>query len=187
MNPKQKSLTKTIGNILIFLSIGILIYVYLPFASLYVFPQRIDEKNIKSGFYIEIPKINAAAPIIPNVDPWNEAQYRAKLKEGVAQAKGTALPGEKGTSFLFAHSSDSPWNMTRYNIAFFRLGELNINDKVSIHRNGKELEYKVVARKEVWPSEVKYLKETSSYNLILQTCTPVGTSLRRLLIFANSI
>lgn len=185
MNPKQISFTRILGNLLIILSIGLLFYIYLPYFSLYFIPQKIDAKNIKSGLYIEIPKINAVAPIISDVNPWNESEYRAKLKEGVAQARGSALPGEKGTSFLFAHSSDSPWNMTRYNIAFLRLGELSINDKIMVYRNGKEFDYKVVGKKEVWPSEVSYLKETSDYNLILQTCTPIGTSLKRLLVFAN--
>lgn len=184
---KPQPLIKLLGNFLIILSLGIIFYIYFPVLSLYFFPQRIEVQAAKKGLFIEIPKINAAAPIISNVDPWNEEEYRAKLKTGVAHAKGTAIPGEKGTSFLFAHSSDAPWNSTRYNIAFYRLSELEINDEVVVLKNGEKLKYRVVEKKEVWPTEVKYLKESSDYNLILQTCTPIGTSLKRLLIFANSL
>lgn len=121
------------------------------------------------------------------VNPFNEEEYRKALEKGVAQAKGTALPGEKGTIFLFAHSSDFPWRITRYNVAFFRLPELQKGDKINIFRNGKEYKYKVTDKKTVWPSEVNYLLDTKKTQLILQTCFPIGTSLQRLLVFAKPI
>ena len=68
------------------------------------------------------------------------------------------MPGEGGTVYLFAHSSDVPWRITRYNTASFKLDFVKNNDTIYIRRNGKEFKYRVYGKKTVWPSEVSYLK-----------------------------
>lgn len=166
-------------------SLLLLIFIYYPLINLYLFPNRQTNNIIDKSFYIEIPKINVKSSIIKNVDPFNEKEYRTSLEKGIAQAKGTVLPGEEGTTFLFAHSSDLPWRITRYNVVFFRLPELKRGDPIIIFRNGKEFKYKVSDKKTVWPNEVNYLLDTKKNQLILQTCVPIGTSLKRLLIFAD--
>lgn len=177
---------KYIGNALILLSLIGFIFIYYPIIALYLFPQktRAVEKN-PSNYILEIPKIHAVAPIILNVDPWNPSEYKEALKKGVAQAKGTVLPGKIGLTYLFAHSSGLPWEMTRYNTIFYRLGELSKNDKIIIHHLDKTYQYIVVYKKEVWPSETQYLTNTSQKTLIVQTCVPIGTDLKRLLVFAT--
>ena len=166
-------------------SLLLLVFIYYPVVSLYLFPPKIDSKVLTKSFYIEIPKINVLSQIIQNVDPFSETEYRKSLEKGIAHAKNTSLPGEKGTSFLFAHSSDSPWRITRYNVAFFRLPELKKGDLINIARNGKMYRYKVFDVKTVWPNEVNYLLDNKKDQLILQTCTPPGTAFMRLLIFAD--
>lgn len=165
-------------------SLLLLVFIYYPIVSLYLFPSKIDSEVLTKSFYIEIPKINVASEIIPKVDPFIETEYRKALETGIAHAKNTSLPGEKGTSFLFAHSSDSPWRITRYNVAFFRLPELKKGDNIKIVRDRKVYEYRVFDAKTVWPNEVNYLLDNKKDQLILQTCTPIGTSLKRLLVFA---
>lgn len=174
-----------------------LFYIYFPILKLYIFPPTRQLKITNQSFYIEIPKIKVTSPIIANVDPFNEKEYRNVLEKGIAHAKGTKLPGELGTSFLFGHSSDLPWRLTRYNTVFLRLGELEKGDEIVIGREGKVYRYKVTDKKTVWPSEVQYLIDASQSSrnesrlnrgkLILQTCTPIGTSLMRLLVFAELI
>jgi len=166
-------------------SLLLLIFIYYPVVSLYTFPQKIDKKVLSKSFYIEIPKINIASEIIANVDPFDETKYRKALEKGIAHARNTSLPGEKGTTFLFAHSSDTPWRITRYNIAFFRLPELGKDDQIIIVRDGRMFKYRVREKKTVWPNEVNYLLNTNKTQLILQTCVPIGTSLQRLLVFAD--
>lgn len=175
-----------IGEFLIIVSFLFFVFTYYPLLNLYFgSPQS---EVLKNGYFLTIPKINAQAPIIPGINPWDEKIYLAALDKGIAQVEGSTNPGEKGTLFLFAHSSDLPWKITRYNIAFLRLGELKKNDKITISKDGKEFNYLVKEKKEVWPGEIKYLKdiktETGKNELILMTCTPVGTSFKRLLIFA---
>lgn len=176
-----------LGNILIVASLAGLAFTFYPLLQTYFAPPNVEKVTAKTGIYITIPNIHAQSAVIENVDPWNESIYNEALKKGVAHAKGTALPGEKGTAFLFAHSSGVPWELTRNNTIFLRLNDLSTGDTILVTRNGKDLPYKVTAKKEVNPSEVQYLIQTDKTQLILQTCTPVGTSLRRLLIFADPI
>lgn len=173
-----------LGNFLIIFSVASLIFTYYPYVATYFFPPELTTPP-KVGLFIQIPKIKAQAPIIKNVSVVNEVQYRAALKRGVALAKGTAIPGDNGGSFIFAHSSDYPWNISRYNTIFLRLGELSRGDVIKIFRDGKELDYVVKDKKTVWPTEVKYLKQIKNKEIVIQTCTPVGTDLQRLLIFAD--
>ena len=181
---KTKSYTKNLGNLLIILSVIILTFIYLPILKIYFFSPK--EILIPTNtLAIVIPKIHASSPIIPNVNAWNKTEYQSKLKQGIAHAKGTAIPGEKGISLLFAHSSDLPWNITRVNTAFFRLNELKKNDRFYIIKNGKRIEYKVVMVKTVWLNETEFLNDKKNDFLILQTCTPIGTDLKRLLVFSK--
>lgn len=158
--------------------------IYFPVISTFLFPKPIIASENLKGDYITIPKIKAQAPMIWNVDPWRENTYQEVLKKGVAHAKGTSLPGEKGRSFIFAHSSGNPLDITRYNTVFLKLGDLKIGDSIEIKRKGKVYKYKVTQTKVVWPNEVNYLKDTKADGIVVQTCWPIGTALKRLLIFA---
>ena len=184
---KQNNIFRNLGNFLIIGALALLLFIYYPLILVFVFPPKISANITEKGYFIQIPKIHAQAPIITNVNAFNEAEYRAKLKEGVAQAKGTALPGEKGTSFIFAHSSGPPWEIARYNTVFFRLGELQKNDEIFIFKNGVKLRYKVREKKEVWPNDVSLFKNLIRTQVVIQTCTPIGTDFKRLLIYADPI
>lgn len=177
---------KWVGNFLIAFSLLGLLFIYYPILKEFLFPPHFTaSQKAKIEFSIEIPSINVFSPIIANVDPFDSKVYLEKLKNGVAQAKGTGLPGDGRTMYLFAHSSDVPWRITRYNTAFFKLPFVKNGDKIIVRRNGKEYRYKIYDQKTVWPNEVSYLKNDQGNILILQTCVPVGTSLQRLLVFAK--
>lgn len=182
----NKRAQKLLGNVLIVLSVSGLLFIYYPLAKEFFFPPHytIEEKE-SLDFSVEIPSINIFSKVIEDVDPFDQSQYIESLKSGVAHASNSSLPGEGDTVYLFAHSSDVPWRITRYNTAFFRLGNTKIGDKVIVRRNGEEFVYEIFDKKEVWPSEIEYLTESQGDVLILQTCTPVGTALRRLLVFAK--
>lgn len=174
-----------LGNFFIILSFIGFAYTFFPLINIYFFPPQIKSVLPSKGTFITIPKIHAQAPISENVDPWNEKEYMDTLKKSIAHAKGTSLPGQPGTIFLFAHSSGPPWELTRFNTVFLRLGELQNGDSIIIERNGVTYRYIVRDKKEVWPNEVNYLLDTKRTQLILQTCTPIGTSIKRLLVFAD--
>ena len=136
-------------------------------------------------FSVVIPKIGANARIVPNVDSSNEREYSQALKQGVAQAQGTAYPGEGGHIFLFAHSTDYWWNVSSYNAVFYLLGKLIKGDDINIFYKGERFVYRVVETKIVDPSEVEYItRKTNKEFVTLQTCWPLGTTFKRLLVFA---
>lgn len=173
------------GNLLIIIPILVLAFVYYPIISIYLFPPVIQTPPT-TGYYLTIPKIHAQAPIIENVDPWNEANYRPALQQGIASAQGFATPTTPGAIYLFAHSSDNPWNITRYNTIFFRLPELKVGDQITLTQNGQNFSYQVTDKIEVWPNQTEFLKNPT-HKLIIQTCVPIGTSLKRLIVFADPI
>lgn len=175
-----------LGTFLMVAALAILIYTYYPIAQLYLFPPKNETLPRDTRFAIIIPKIHAESPIIPNVDASNETIYRAALKHGVALAKGFALPNQQGITYLFAHSSDYPWNITRDNVAFFKLYELTKGDTVDIFYQGRKYVYRVSDIKTVWPTDTKAVTE-SKHKLVLQTCTPIGTDWQRLLVYADPI
>lgn len=177
-----------VGNIFILTSLLGFFYIGYPIGQLYLFPKNINTTvEAHQAFAISIPKISAAAPVISQVDPFDEIVYKNALKKGVAHAKGTALPGARGTIFLFAHSSAYPWELTRFNTPFLRLAEVTHGDEIHIVYQGIIYKYRVSDKKEVAPDEVSYLLKKQNHSLILQTCTPIGTALRRLLVFADPV
>lgn len=175
---------KLLGNIFIALSLFGFFYIFFPVLSAYLFPSSMPPENNRE-FALWIPKIKASGTIIPNVNPWNESSYREILKKGIALGQGFSVPGEKGPIYLFAHSSGPPWELTRYNTVFLRLRELEKNDSIVIWRNNKEYDYKVVDKKEISPFQIQEVTQRKDDVLIIQTCTPLGTDWKRLLIFAK--
>ncbi len=150
--------------------------------------KEAEAYGVNSDFSLVIPKISAAARIIPGVDPANEKEYRAALKSGVAQAVGTKLPGEGGTIYLFAHSTDSPANISRYNAVFYLLKDLAEGDQVIIFFSGKKYLYQVSQKLTTAAGETKWLtQEENEERLVLQTCWPPGTTQKRLLVIAKPL
>ena len=139
-------------------------------------------------FSIIIPKIQANAKVIPRVNPADEREYRKKLKEGVAHALGTYFPGQGGNIFLFAHSTDTIWNVGTYNAVFYLIYKLEKGDKIYIVYKNRLFEYKVVGKKIVEADDIRYLiEETPEERLVLQACWPPGTTWKRILIFAEPV
>ncbi len=147
-------------------------------------PLQIQPVNTKSAIVIE--RIDANSPVVLDVDPGSEADYLAALKVGVAHAKGTVLPGERGNSYLFAHSVGSPWDVVRYNAVFYLLRELVPGDRVVIFRDNWRYDFRVYDKQIVDPTDTAFLlAKYDEPTLTLQTCWPPGTVLKRLLVFAR--
>lgn len=145
-------------------------------------------KPVSTDYGLVIEKINANAKIIADVDPASEKAYGEALKEGIAAAKGSTLPGEEGNLFLFSHSTDAPWNIIRYNAIFYLLRELEAGDRVIIFYKGRRFDYVVFDKQVTSPSDISFL--TNRYDrpvLTLQTCDPPGTVLNRLIVRAKLV
>ena len=149
--------------------------------------SKIQIKNLDE-YSIYISRINAKAKVIANVDAGNPAAYMAALKQGVAEAKGLAHPGQKGTTYLFAHSTDSPVNFARYNAVFYLLDKLKAGDEVQVAYLGELYKYRVIRLEVLGSSDTRYLvPQREKEQLVLQTCYPPGTSWKRLVVVAEPI
>lgn len=143
-------------------------------------------------FQILIPKIGVNSRVIANVDAGSEKEYTEALKKGVAHAAGTNLPGEPNSQtksiFIFGHSTDGAWNISRYNALFYSLKDLVAGDDVTVWFWGREFKYKVTERKIVEATDTSFLApQTEKDKLILQTCWPPGTAWKRLIVVAEPV
>ena len=141
---------------------------------------------VDTNFGIVVEKINANARVIANVDPGNEREYIAVLSQGVAHAKGTVFPGQKGNIYLFSHSADAPWNIVRFNAIFYLLGKLDPGDRVILFYQGRRYDYIVFDKNVVGANDTDYLtRDYSESILTLQTCDPPGTLVNRMIVRAR--
>ena len=149
-------------------------------------PEKPSWSVPDSNYSIFIPKIEAMSRVISDVSLTSEPEYLAALKQGVAEAKGLAHPGWRGTTYLFAHSTDSPLNFARYNAVFYLLDKLTPGDKIEIVYKGKLYKYRVESREILAAGDTKYLVPQKDREiLVLQTCFPPGTSWKRLVVVAK--
>jgi len=147
-----------------------------------------DTAPVTKEFSIAIASIGVSANVIEDVDPFDETEYLNALKLGVAHAKGTGKPGEGKRIFLFAHSTDSPLNFAEYNAVFYQLRLLKEGDSIEIRYNGDTILYSVTQKVVVEANDTDWLTGTSSEEeLVLQTCDPPGTTLRRLIVVAKPV
>ncbi len=143
-----------------------------------------------------IPKIGKNVPLISVSDAalkredWKtfEKDIQEALLLGVVRYPGTAVPGELGNVFLTGHSSNYPWINSHYNSVLALLPKLGVGDEYSIYYNGTLHRYRITKRFEVSPKDVSVLEQPVDRRMsTLMTCTPVGTTLRRLILQADEI
>ena len=134
---------------------------------------------------ISIPSVFIDEPVVYNVDPNDKNAYLSALEHGIAQASSTAFPGTGGLGYYFAHSS-TPQFVQKYNAVFYLLGKLHAGDDVYLWHDGNRFDYKVTGSKLTSPNDLSFLTATyPTETIVLQTCWPPGTTLQRLLVFAQ--
>ena len=143
-----------------------------------------------------IPKLGLNVPIVlPPTDSllkedWKklEEDIQASLHDGVVHYPGTARPGQAGNFFITGHSSYFPWDSGKYKSVFARLSQLEPGDEYWVFYGGDKFRYVIKEKKEVRPSDVTVLDQPMNKRLsTLMTCTPVGTTLRRLILEAQEV
>lgn len=143
-----------------------------------------------------IPALDLNVPIVvpPNEallrEDWKtlEETIQKSLEGGVAHYPGTARPGQAGNFFVTGHSSYFPWAPGAFKSVFARLHELNEGDEYWVFYNGDRHRYIIQSKKEIKPSDVTVLDQPVGKRIsTLMTCTPVGTTLRRLILTAQEV
>lgn len=135
--------------------------------------------------HVVISAIGVSAPIIYDTDITDAV---GKLPDGVVHVRDTAYPGDSGNTFLIGHSSGYWWQDGPYNQVFALLDKVKVGDQILVNRNGQTFEYRVTATEIVSPSKVDVLDQpTDKRMLSIMTCTPVGTSINRLIVHAELV
>ena len=182
-----------IGFLFIFISLAIPVSTFAPvFKSeiTYQLNKKTDKPieiiPIDSEFSIIIPKINANAKVIKNVDPFNSKIYQRALTQGVAHAKDTSTPDESGNTFIFAHSAGNWYEANQFNAVFYLLNKLETGDEIIVYYQSKKYTYSVNETKIINGDELNYMSSKIGQNqLTLMTCWPPGTTLKRLVVIST--
>ena len=138
-----------------------------------------------------IPKIGVDVPIVWDANAASQDSLNAAMDNGVAwfNIKGAnARPGEKGNFVVSGHSSNDWLDQGDYKFIFARLEQMNEGDTIYANYNGTRYTYTVTHTKVVTPTDVSSLMTgTDKPHMTLITCTPLGTALNRLLVFADQV
>lgn len=136
-----------------------------------------------------IPQIGENIPLldVKNREIKNETElndiFMEELERWIVRYPGTAKPWEKGTSFIFGHSSNFPWVKWDYNEVFALLNNVELNDEIIVYYDQEKYIYKITGKKIVTPWDVSVLKgDENKSEIILMTCWPIGTTLNRLIV-----
>jgi LPXTG-site transpeptidase (sortase) family protein len=135
---------------------------------------------------LTIPKINVHAPVnfVPTLD---ESQVLKSLESGVVHYANTANPGEIGNPVIFGHSSNDWWEPGSFKYVFVLLDKLTPGDQFTVDYQGTRYVYAVTGSQVVDPTNVGVLAQTDTPTFTLITCSPPGTSWRRLVVSAKQI
>ncbi len=149
--------------------------------------EMVNEQNIPEFFSVSIPKLKIENALV-------KTDFTgASPEEFLGHYKGSALPGQKGNSFIYGHSV-LPWffNPKNYKTIFSTLGNLETGDNILITYNNKELKYVVENKVTLSPNDVDPLKNwkpdyLNDSTISLMTCWPAGTKTKRLIIEATLV
>jgi sortase A len=185
----------------------VLLFLFLQFNRIlfanvqaYISPGDIDPANlivdpstnvaVNPDPKLIIPKINVDVPVNYNTTPDYNAQMKA-MENGVAYfgiPGANSKPGQVGNTVLSGHSSNDFIDQGAYKFIFARLDHLAKGDTVYVNYNSIRYTYTVTDMTIVKPTDVsKLVYKTDKPLLTLITCTPLGTSLNRLLVTAEQV
>lgn len=186
--------------------IGVMIvFAFLQFNSMifgavaaYTSPGQIDQASIiidptanptvDPAPKLIIPKINVDVPVDWNAGV-NDASQMAAMQNGVAYFNATgALPGQVGNVPIAGHSSNDFFETGNYKFIFAKLDQLVAGDTIYLNYHSVRYTYSVTKSRVVGPNDASALREPTTKPLLtLITCTPLGTSLNRLLVTAEQV
>lgn len=200
---KHKKFIPLFAGIAVALVVLFLQYNRLIFAPImaYISPGNVSDtgiseidptvnENISPNPKLYIPKLNVEVPVAFGISN-DTATINEAMNNGVAHFRtggANAFPGQYGNTVISGHSAGDIYSNNQYKFIFSGLERLVNGDLLYIDYQGVRYTYQMFDRKTVEPSDVAALDIGEEYPyLTLITCTPLGTSRYRLLIFAKQI
>jgi LPXTG-site transpeptidase (sortase) family protein len=156
----------------------------IPYISVDIAPP--DDRIIIPRIGKNIPIVNVKTENLIKRD-WNalEKDMQEALQQGVVHYPGTAEPGDHGNVVITGHSSYFLWDPGQFKDVFALLHQVVEGDTIIVYHNQIKYTYKVYQKEVVTPDKVSVLAQEGGDRLTLITCTPVGTNLKRLVVFAK--
>ncbi len=199
---KSRHFIPIVSALVVVIVVAFLQYNEVIFANVQAFvsPGAIDPQNIvvdpSSDTSVSpdpkliIPKINVDVPAIYDVPLDYDAQMAA-MQKGVAHFAipgADSVPGQLGNTVFSGHSSNDLFDPGDYKFIFAQLDKLQKGDTIFVNYKSVRYTYTVIKKQVVKPTDVDALLgyDDKPY-LTLITCTPLGTSLNRLLVTAEQI
>lgn len=145
--------------------------------------------GFNKGSLLEKPKISSYTLSIRkiNVEKVNVSTEDTDLSKHLVHYPGTALPPDSGNSVIFGHSTlPQLFNKNDYKTIFANLYKLKNGDVIETSVQGVLYKHTVYSITIVDPQDTQALSQTydNSY-LTLVTCTPPGTTWKRLIVKAR--
>ena len=176
------------------------------YANAYISPGSVNPDNIivdpnqdvvvSAEPRLIIPKINVDIQVIYD-NTMGVNQQETHEKQMAAMEKGVAwfgidgadsYPGQNGNTVLSGHSSNDWFDLGDVKFIFASLDRLETDDVIYVNYKSTRYTYRVADTKVVLPTELSALQLGSDKPMLtLITCTPLGTSEKRLLVFAEQI
>ena len=136
-------------------------------------------------------KVNFYTISIPSLDIFNAKVSLTddNLSKHLIHYPQTALPGQKGSSVIFGHSTlPQFFNPQDYMSIFSTLPNIKHGDQITIKYDNINYLYQVVDLYEVKPSDTHVLlQDYNQTEMKLITCVPPGTKLKRLVVESKLI
>jgi sortase A len=137
---------------------------------------NLSSQTKAKAYTIAIPKLGIKQAHVSTVD--NDLDHH------LVNYGGTALPPEKGNAVIFGHSTlPQLFNPDNYKAIFATAHTLKVGDTIIAHINDISYTYKIFNITIVNPDDTSIFTQhyDDSY-LTLVTCTPPGTTWKRLII-----
>lgn len=132
-----------------------------------------------SSYTISIPKLFIENARVSTTDN--------NLSSHLVNYSGTAIPPEKGTSVIFGHSTlPQLFNSTDYKTIFATAYKLEPKDGIFVSISNVTYQYKILTIRVVEPTDTSiFTQQYDDSYITLVTCTPPGTTWKRLIINAR--
>ncbi len=141
-------------------------------------PNTISEKANVKTYSISIPILKLENLVVSTVD--------YDLSKHLVNYQGTAIPPSKGNAVIFGHSTlPQLYNPKDYKTVFANAYKLKVGDEINVTVENITYNYKIISTIVTSPEDTSIFEQ--NYNdsfLTLVTCTPPGTTWKRLIIKA---
>ncbi len=166
---KRLTIKKILADALIITGIAILIYLLLPYITLFIFSGRKAELNQK----VQAENINEDRIIIPSLvidAPLREGTSEKVLSSNIGIFKEGKRPGQKGNTILEGHNITEFGFLIGKNNLFSLLDLIKKKQKVYLFYDGKKFTYQVKEKMRLNVTDPSLYKQEKKEQLTLITC-----------------